>query len=59
MDKLRGIIEQAWNNRELLQEAEIRQDINNLNLEKQKRDVLNKLSVSYEKYNSKIVKSKI
>ena len=41
--------------KKLLQESEIRQDINNLNLEKQKRDVLNKLSVSYEKYNSKIV----
>tara|TARA_B100000683_G_scaffold70527_1_gene68969 strand:+ start:9751 stop:11064 length:1314 start_codon:yes stop_codon:yes gene_type:complete len=41
--------------RTLLQESEIRKDINNLNLEKLKRNVLNKLLINYEKYNNSIV----
>ena len=41
--------------RTLLQESEIRKDINNLNLEKQKRNVINQLSINYEKYNNSIV----
>ena len=38
-----------------LQESEIRKEINNLNLEKTKRNVMNQLSINYEKYNNSIV----
>jgi len=41
--------------RKLLQESQIRDDINNINLEKQKRSVTNKLSNNYEKYNNSII----
>ena len=41
--------------RKLLQESQIRKDINNINLEKQKRSVTNKLSNNYEKYNNSII----
>ena len=41
--------------RTLLQESEIRKEINNLNLEKQKRNVINQLTINYEKYNNSIV----
>ena len=41
--------------RTLLQESEIRKEINNLNLEKQKRNVMNQLTINYEKYNNSIV----
>lgn len=41
--------------RKLLQESQIRKDINNINLEKQKRSVANKLSNNYEKYNNSII----
>ena len=41
--------------RKLLQESQIREDINNINLEKQKRSVTNKLSNNYEKYNNSII----
>ncbi len=41
--------------RKLLQEYQIRDDINNINLEKQKRSVTNKLSNNYEKYNNSII----
>ena len=41
--------------RTLLQESEIRKDISKLNLEKQKRNVINQLSINYEKYNNSIV----
>ena len=41
--------------RTLLQESEIRKDINNLNLEKIKRNVINQLLINYEKYNNSIV----
>ena len=41
--------------RKILKESELRKDINNLNLERKKRDVLNKLSIYYEKYNSNII----
>ena len=41
--------------RTLLQESKIREDINNLNLEKLKRNVMNQLSINYEKYNNSIV----
>ena len=41
--------------RTLLQESEIRKDISNLNLEKQKRNVINQLSINYEKYKNSIV----
>ena len=38
-----------------LLESEIRKEINNLNLEKQKRNVMNQLTINYEKYNNSIV----
>ena len=41
--------------RKLLQESQIRKDINNINFEKQKRSVINKLSNNYEKYNNSII----
>ena len=41
--------------RKLLQESQIRKDINNINLENQKRSVANKLSNNYEKYNNSII----
>jgi len=41
--------------RTLLQEAEIKNDINDLNLEKLNREISNQLSVYYEKYNNKII----
>jgi len=39
----------------LLQEAEIKHDINDLNLEKQHREIKHQLSINYEKYNSRII----
>ena len=39
----------------LLQEAEIKHDINDLNLEKQHREIKHQLSINFEKYNSRII----
>ena len=39
----------------LLQEAEIKYDINDINLEKQHREIKHQLSLNYEKYNSRII----
>ena len=39
----------------LLQEAEIKYNINDINLEKQHREIKHQLSLNYEKYNSRII----
>ena len=39
----------------LLQEAEIKHDINDLNLEKKHREIKHQLSINFEKYNSRII----
>ena len=39
----------------LLQEAEIKYDINDINLEKQHREIKHQLSINFEKYNSRII----
>ena len=43
------------NYKTLLQESEIRDLINDLNIEKKHREIKNQLSVNYEKYNSNII----
>ena len=43
------------NNKTLLQESEIRDLINDLNIEKKHREIKNQLSINYEKYNSNII----
>ncbi|MDA9344832.1 TolC family protein [Flavobacteriales bacterium] len=41
--------------RKLLQEAEIKNEINSLRLEKLQEEIKNQLSINYEKYNSRII----
>ena len=43
------------NYKTLLQESEIRDLINDLNIEKKHREIKNQLSINYEKYNSNII----